>query len=343
MKEAPIPKITTFSFNLQNNDKNYKLDLNQNDNYLKISCSELNSINPNIFSAEYSKNSLEMVSKYFLLFDNIEDSLPELISKIKKNEISINVNENIFQLSININIINFKNVTFKLYKKENNLDLAVQTLREENQKLKNEFNTKINELEKEIKEIKEKLLPLKEEKDKEEKENNFPNSKIIKNIEDKQLILNWIRPNVKIKLTLLYQVSQDGDRISTFYSKVSNKSPTLILVKTNAGFKFGGYTTNTWTNTNGYKKDELAFLFSIDKKKKYQINKDKINNAILTYSNRFAFGGGNDFCVFDQIKTNNSHYCNFPHSYLGGDKYELTGGQYNYLISECEVYHVEFI
>ena len=122
-----------------------------------------------------------------------------------------------------------------------------------------------------------------------------------------------------------------------------NKSPTLILIKTNAGFKFGGYTTNTWTNTNGYKKDELAFLFSIDKKKKYLIKKEQINNAIYTSSSYFAFGNGFDFYVQDQIKTSNSHYSNFPSAYLGGDRYELTGGQYNYLISECEVYHVEIL
>ena len=111
-------------------------------------------------------------------------------------------------------------------------------------------------------------MPLKEEKDiKEKEEMIFSDSKILNNNEDKQLILNWIRPNKKIKFTLLYQVSKDGDGISTFYSKVSNKSPTVIIIKTNAGFKCGGYTTKTWENIGNYKMDELAFLFSLDKKK----------------------------------------------------------------------------
>ena len=218
----------------------------------------------------------------------------------------------------------------------------IKFLREENQKLKNEYNSKINALEKEIKEIKEKLLPLKEEKDKEEKDNIFPGSKILKNIEEKQLVLNWIKPNSKIKLTLLYQASKDGDRISTFYSKVSNKSPTIIIIKANSGFKFGGYTTNVWTNSNNYKQDELAFIFSIDKKKKYQLNKDKVSNAIYTYSSYIAFGGGHDFYINDQCTTK-FQYCNFPHTYINGEKSEPTGGQYNFLISDYEVYHVEFI
>ena len=111
-------------------------------------------------------------------------------------------------------------------------------------KINNDLKNEINELRKEIKEIKEKLLPLKEEKDKKEKNNSiFPSTNILTNIEEKKMLLNWIKPNSKIKLTLLYQVSKDGDNISTFYSKVSNKSPTIVLIRTNAGFKCGGYTT----------------------------------------------------------------------------------------------------
>lgn len=84
MKEAPTPKSTTYTYNLQHNDKTYKLDLIQKEIYLIISCGELNSLEDDIFTAEYSKNSLDKLSKFFLLFDNISDSLPEILSKIKK-------------------------------------------------------------------------------------------------------------------------------------------------------------------------------------------------------------------------------------------------------------------
>ena len=130
--------------------------------------------------------------------------------------------------------------------------------------------------------------------------------------------------------------------MSTFFSKVGNKCPTIVLIKSKAGFKFGGYTTNTWTGT-GYKKDELAFLFSIDNKKKYQISKINSAHAICINSGSFAFGGGHDLSIFEQFKSNTSHYSNFPTTYSGGDITELTGGQYNFIISECEIYYVEFI
>ena len=60
------------------------------------------------------------------------------------------------------------------------------------------------------------------------------------------MISNFIIPNSKIKFNLLYQISRDGDRISTFYNKVKNKCPTLILIKSKSGYKFGGYTTQIW-------------------------------------------------------------------------------------------------
>ena len=351
MKEAPTPSTMNYTCNLQHNNKNYKLDINQKETNIIISCTELNSLPLNIFKSEYTNNSLYKLSKFFLLFENTTDSFPEIISKIKKNEIKIYIDDNQFKLTVMLNIINCQDFSFNLYKKELNLDITVENLCEEmnilkseNKKLKEEnedFKKRINILEKEMKEIKEKLLPLKEEKVKEE--SFFPESKILKNNEDKQLIFNWIKPNAKIKLTLLFQASQDGDKISTFYSKVGNICPTIILIKTKAGFKCGGYTTNTWKNINNYKKDELAFLFSIDKKKKYPVIKEKITNSIYTCGSYIAFGGGHDLRIDDQFKANTIQYCNFPYTYSNGDKSELTGGQYNFLIEELEVYHVEFI
>ena len=85
------------------------------------------------------------------------------------------------------------------------------------------------------------------------------------------MISNWIKPNSILKFNLLYQISRDGDNISTFYNKVKNKYPTLILIKSKLGFIFGGYTTNTWEPTSDYKRDEYSFLFSLSNKKKYSI------------------------------------------------------------------------
>ena len=108
----------------------------------------------------------------------------------------------------------------------------------------------------------------------------FKDTKILNNLNEKIMISNWINPNSKIKFNLLYQISRDGDKISTFYNKVKNKYPTLILIKSKSGYKFGGYTNQTWEQSNDYKKDELAFLFSLNKQKKYNIKNDQIQYTI---------------------------------------------------------------
>ena len=148
-----------------------------------------------------------------------------------------------------------------------------------------------------------------------------------------------------MKFNLLYQVSRDGDRISTFTKKVSNKCPTLVLIKTTDNYKFGGYTSQQW-NMNGsytYVKDELAFIFSLNKRKKYSINNN--NTAICGDPNHFAFGGGHDFCIWDQCTTNNNSkdYSGKSHTYNTTEYYELTEGKNNFYVFECEVYHIEFL
>ena len=139
-----------------------------------------------------------------------------------------------------------------------------------------ELKNEINILKKEIKEIKEsKQKEQKEEK--ETKENNkIIDSDILKNNEDQIMVCNWIKQNTKFKFNLLYKASRDGDRISTFTEKVKNKSPTLILIKSKAGYKFGGYTTMEWNMTGSYtyKEDKFAFIFSINNKQQFNLKKN---------------------------------------------------------------------
>ena len=166
-------------------------------------------------------------------------------------------------------------------------------------------------------------------------------SKILNNKDEVIMISNWIKPNSKIKFNLLYQISRDGDNISTFYNKVKDKCPTLIIVKSKSGYKFGGYTTNTWELTNNYKKDELAFLFSLNKKKKYNIKNKEIQYAIRGHKDYFAFGSGADLWIYDKCTSRSDNGCCCS-SYNTTLQYELNGGQEYFYVDELEVYNVEF-
>ena len=170
-------------------------------------------------------------------------------------------------------------------------------------------------------------------------------SDILKNHEDKLMVCDWIRPDTKFKFNLLYKVSRDGDRISTFTEKVKGKSPTLILIKSKDGYKFGGYTTIEW-NMSGiytYKEDKLSFIFSINKKQKFELKKGNESYAICGDPNHFAFGGGHDLTIWDKCTTNNnSKDYSYNNTYDTSQNYELTGGSNSFYVEELEVFQVIF-
>ena len=66
------------------------------------------------------------------------------------------------------------------------------------------------------------------------------------------------------KFELLYRGSRDGWRCSDFHKRCDNQGPTLVLVKSSKDKCCGGYTSVSWQSSGGFKRDEKAFLFSLD-------------------------------------------------------------------------------
>ena len=165
---------------------------------------------------------------------------------------------------------------------------------------------------------------------------------IIKKDEDIIMISNWIKQDNDMDFNLLYKVSRDGDRTSTFTEKVAGISPTLVIIQSKSGYRFGGYTSVEWKMTGNYSyvKDENAFIFSIDKRKKYNLKRAQY--AICGDPQHFAFGGGHELTIWDKCTSNNNSkdYGN-DHSYEIKN-YELTGGNSNFYVQDLEVYQVLF-
>ena len=326
--------ISSIIIELRKTIEENKIKITVYENYLNI-----------IIDVEFA-----IIDEFFLQLEKKDDDLnsnDKNINKFIKEQKGI-INKMNNELKCKIDKLD-KKYNNKINRFNEKLNNKINKLNEESNKIikkleeeKKESNNKIKQLENEINEFKEKLLPLNEEKMNEEDFDSFKESKILKNINEKIMISNFIKINSKIKFTLLYQVSRDGDRISTFFNKVKDKFPTLIIIKSKSGFKFGGYTSIPWDQTGKYKSDELAFIFSLDKKKKYTIKNNETKYAIYGYSYRFAFGSGFDFSVYDHCTKKNDNYCNTPYSYNTNQKSELTGGQYNYVVDDLEVYHVEF-
>jgi len=161
-------------------------------------------------------------------------------------------------------------------------------------------------------------------------------SKII-SFSEKQLIFNWIGNNVN-DINLLYRMSEDGNSFKTFHDKCDNQYPALFIAKTREGHKFGGYTSIGWNSkSNGYFLDEKSFLFSLNKKSKYEVKEKK--KVIGCYSYR-----GVDFCNDCYFYQSNMTECysSGDYSFLKGVGRVLADNNKNetFLVEEVEIFKV---
>ena len=91
--------------------------------------------------------------------------------------------------------------------------------------------------------------------------NKFEDSTII-NKKEYDMISDWISPNKKIELNLLYRASRDGDKPKDFHDKCDNKGRTFSIFHLENGYIIGGYSSISWKNYGGAKKDSKAFICS---------------------------------------------------------------------------------
>ena len=93
---------------------------------------------------------------------------------------------------------------------------------------------------------------------------------IIHNTEELELITRKInKSNKKITLNLLYKATVDSDKAKAFHDKCDQAQSSLVLIETDKGKRFGGFTTCSWAGECEEKKDEDAFVFSLDKMMTY--------------------------------------------------------------------------
>ena len=144
-----------------------------------------------------------------------------------------------------------------------------------------------------------------------------------------------------VKFILLYRASENGDKAKTFHEKCDKHKMTLVLIETTKGRRFGGFTTKTWDGNCVKKVDNNAFVFSIDKNKIYDVQK-----------NEFAVGGypkfgpvffGCQIRIYDEFFTKGGTTCYKQLNYKTKVDYELNGGEQKYIVKEIEVYDVEEI
>ena len=150
-----------------------------------------------------------------------------------------------------------------------------------------------------------------------------------------------LRQNKRTVYTLIYKATRDGDKAENFHAMCNSYINTVVIIKTSKGRKFGGFTHENWEGEDKNKIDNRAFLFSIDKKKIYNVNKNE--EAIGYYKLN-----GPDFCgwqivVQDNFLTNKQCYTGEKEmNFQTEEDYELNGGEKYFGIEELEVFQVKW-
>ena len=145
----------------------------------------------------------------------------------------------------------------------------------------------------------------------------------------------------KITLNLIYKATIDSDKASVFHNKCDCASNSLVLVKSTNGKRFGGYTSCSWEGNSIEKKDENAFVFSLDKMQIYDILPGE--DAIGCYPKYGPVFLGCQIRIYDEFFKNGGTTFEKGMNYDTQEDFELTGGLKKFDIKEIEVYSVELI
>ena len=235
------------------------------------------------------------------------------------------------------------------------------------EKINKELLLKIEELEKKNEELEEELKKYRrKEEEEEEKEEegkideneieiyNNLDSLLIENFEEFNLLYKRLKKDGHIiDFKLLYRKSVDGKWAKDFHRKCDNISHTISIVKSNSGYKFGGYANYKWTeNAFSWVYDDLdSFVFSLNLMQIY--NSTTTHNEkyhLGTYSGpqfwAFTIGDDTGYTVSDHkpfgdvtqgiYHDGNGHFSGFP------AKYEINGGNGYFYVSELEVFQIVY-
>lgn len=325
------------------NSKKYNISFILNDSSILINLEDKNEFIQKKYEQSFLYDSICKISKIFKIYDNINEIYENLIGFMEKKKYSLEIKDSSVLLLFNLDVGNF---AFELFIKKSNIEDSLNVLTEkmkylieENKEIKSNIKLLIDE----NKELKNKIIYLENKINENEKNNElFKESSLIQNIEEKTLIANWILPNTKIITQMIYKAKRDGDKASDFHAKCDNMGPTLVIIQTTTGYRFGGYTSKSWTrpSSSNWPGDSLAFIFSLNLKRKFEIKKPK--EAIGHYNNNGpVFGYGHAIDISSECLHNSNSYHDSSGSYEGINDKILTNER-NFVVSDYEVFQIKF-
>lgn len=243
----------------------------------------------------------------------------------------------------------------------NQKDIMINEIRTNHENLKKSYDSFVNNINLELMNLKS-LLPQRNNNvnnanpnpnfmtfDELRKKNSNEVSAIIDNDNEKLVLACKFRelyPGKNVIYNLLYRKSRDSDRSSIFHAKCDRISGTLVIIKTETGLKFGGYTNATWEGNDIYKSDKSAFIYSLNNNKTYDI----MPNCNAIYCSPFngpCFCGKNvaTLLVYDNCNMYGGACSNAGNSNYKGynSDYEINNGQSDFRIADYEVFKVTLV
>lgn len=349
-------------------EKEYKMimKIENNDNFLQI----LLNNNENLMSEKYylkiTLEEFKSLSPFFRIFESILVCAESLANIIRDSNPRLSINDKDAVINVKIYIPGGREEQIELVLKKiiSEPNDIINNLLEEIAKLKTamkDMQLLLNEKDRKINEIQEKCDNLKKSQDslKENHKKDFNNLKsyfhpynqestILKSSVELNFLSNKFRlinQNRNVKYYLLYRKSRDSDNAFYFHSRCDKIKGTLVLIETEDNLRIGGYTSETWEGNNISKKDNTAFIFSLNNNKEYNVknNLDAIyctpnygpcfcgrSTPTLFISNNCDVGGG------ECCKAIDSNYNGYIYDY------EINNEKKNFKIKEYEVFEIKF-
>ena len=363
-KSEKIKLEKSQSFELITDNKKYNLIISYND---KLICFEIEKVEQFPKKQYYLYLNMEQLYKingFFRALDSIPDIFSSLKNIIEKNNLLILEEDNNMKMKI-INPINNIPFFIEIPAKEKQLKEEMESITNYIVTVKNELNEKIKEGNQKIILLEEKIKLLEEEveelmkfkknyeitnKEEIKIENRFFSSSNIIKYEDENMIINWF-DNKPIRFCKLFDSKEKGDNIQTFYNICQNIHRLIIFIKTLNGYRFGGYISffppitykSNYSNYN-YLSDNKAFVFSIDKKEKFDINNS--SKAAFYYydnskdgNNYFKFGDG-AIVICDGCTMHSKNYAGDDGIYNNFTN-KINGGESYFIVESFEIYQLE--
>ena len=322
------------------------------------------------FKNIYSQNDFQNLSKIFLVYENFG----EIISFLKTLKIEVIEKKDFLTINFNIFLPNGQNQLIELNLKKYFLDSKniINHLLEENQILKEDIaknQKEIANLRENILSNKDEIILLKEENKKlweaintlKDLNINTHNnrkliptklsidSKILESINDIDFVLDYIRKNDNsfhfTNLNLLYRGSRDGDTNEKCHKLCDNKQNILIIIKSNSGYIFGGYTKIGYKTVtiSEYKVDNNCFIFSKNLEKIYPAIENKKVISHLKIEKGLCFNA--TITIYDNFMHNSDSWiCKGDYKRYFKDlsnNFEISGGEPHFKCLDLEVFQLE--